>query len=676
MQHAFKSMNHFTPHSTKLLAFGVLFLCLNGLFGPRASAGVVSNVRASQRAGTDLVEITYDLVASPNAAQAVSVGISTNSGATHTLTATNLTGAVGNGVTPGNNKQIVWNAGLDWPTKSSSTVKFRVTATEPPPTTSSMALIPAGSFAMGDSLNDSSSSSGAYPIHTVYVSTIFMGRTEVTKSLWDDVHQWALTNRYSFENPAIGKSANHPVHVNWYDAVKWCNARSEREGLVPAYYTSATQTTVYRSGRVNAHYSAVKWNAGYRLPTEAEWEKAARGGLARQRFPWGNTISHNEANYNSLWLSTKPMLSYDMAAQLGNPPLFSGSDTPYTAPVGSFSANAYGLHDMAGNVLEWCWDWADETFYAASPAIDPRGSDGRNGTSARIIRGGGWQQGANDCRNAFRGRGSLENKWVGFRLVLAATEASAESNEIVLLDQAPGKRVGDATLLVGNVWAIRNGTKITLSVGATIYEEDVIGTGSRSFVKIVMTDKSVYNIGPESRMGVVLFVAGDRSIIDLLKEFIRAEVAPKKSTDTPREPPVFIRTPIMYAGVRGTEFTVEYQESAGIGTTTVSVVTGVVETTDKSTGAMVTLSGGESRTVQGPVPPPDFVPLELEVFSRDPFLLSISGKAGSKIRIQRSSDLIKWTDWGDLITLGNTPVQVPNSNTNLSSVGFYRAVIP
>ena len=146
------------------------------------------------------------------------------------------------------------------------------------------------------------------------------------------------------DNPGSGKAANHPVYdVNWYDCVKWCNARSQQEGKRPVYFTDAGMTQVYTNGDMDAVYA--NWSGqGYRLPTEAEWEKAARGGLVGQRFPWGNMISWNQANYygDPLSLATNGF-AYDLATAIDYDPAFATGEVPYTSPVGSFDPNGYGL---------------------------------------------------------------------------------------------------------------------------------------------------------------------------------------------------------------------------------------------------------------------------------------------------------------------------------------------
>ena len=281
---------------------------------------------------------------------------------------------------------------------------YRVCGTPPAPTgsvPSGMALIPAGSFTMGDALDGETDA----PPHTVNVSAFYMDTNLVSYALWQQVYQWATTNGYSFDNAGLGKAANHPAQtINWYDVVKWCNARSEMGGLTPCYYTDASQAAVYRSGDIDLAANYVNWAAkGYRLPTEAEWEKAARGGASGHRFPWSDadTIDWSRANYYCYWPMGEPLYPYDVNPTSGFDTSFTGGGQPYTSPVGSFAPNGYGLCDMAGNVFEWCWDWYDAAYYSSSPGTDPRGpASGPDGY--RVSRGGSWNLYAYHVRCAMR----------------------------------------------------------------------------------------------------------------------------------------------------------------------------------------------------------------------------------------------------------------------------------
>ena len=265
---------------------------------------------------------------------------------------------------------------------------------------------------MGDTFSEGSSYE--LPLHTVYVSAFYMDKYDVTKSLWDSVYQWAINHGYNFDNPGSGKAANHPVQtIDWYDCVKWCNARSEMEGRTPAYYTDASQMVVYRTGQVDVNNSSVNWNAGYRLPTEAEWEKAARGGLSGQRFSWGNVIDETLANYQGKTVGAGGQ-SYDLGPD-GYNTAFTNGVIPYTSPVIYFAPNGYGLYDMAGNVREWCWDWSGN--YASDSQTDPRGPT--SGPS-RVYRTGSWSQFATACRASYRFwfAANYSIYFMGFRSVL------------------------------------------------------------------------------------------------------------------------------------------------------------------------------------------------------------------------------------------------------------------
>ena len=252
----------------------------------QAADPTVSNVRAAQKTGTRQVEVYYDLSGSASPAF-VSLRISSDGGTTFAVPATTVSGAVGAGISPGNNKKITWNAGADWNNQISNTMKFRVTASDTPPAPDGFALIPAGSFQMGDQSNPLVGWSDERPVHSVYVSAFYMGKYEVTKELWDEVRAWGLNNGYTDLPVGNGsyasKGANHPVHsINWYAMVKWCNARSQKEGLTPCYTVSGT---TYKTG---SSAPDCNWNAnGYRLPTRGGVGEGGAGWAEREEFPVG-----------------------------------------------------------------------------------------------------------------------------------------------------------------------------------------------------------------------------------------------------------------------------------------------------------------------------------------------------------------------------------------------------
>ena len=238
-----------------------------------------------------------------------------------------------------------------------------------------LVLVPAGPFKMGDNFGDGESREK--PVHTVDLDAFYIGKYEVTNALWrkfrddpgyddpkfwpegrvmpkDQIPYWNDVKNHGGGTPG---SDNYPVlGVNWDGATAYCNWVSAKTGKL------------------------------YRLPTEAEWEKAARG-TDQRRYPWGNTIDRSYANYvGSRPFDTGEVAGYYDGSKRGDVQTHSG-------------ASPYGVMDMAGNVMEWCQDWYGRDYYAVSPKKNPKGPE----TGAyRVMRGGTFFEDGFDLRSYAR----------------------------------------------------------------------------------------------------------------------------------------------------------------------------------------------------------------------------------------------------------------------------------
>ena len=261
-----------------------------------------------------------------------------------------------------------------------------------------MVLVPSGSFQMGskDGGDDEKN------IHTVTLSPFIMDKTEVTFTMYDAFCD--ATGRKKPGDSGWGRHNRPVIWVDWYDAIEFCNWRSQQEGLQKVYTIdkSRKDPNNQNSSDDKKWLVTCNWNTnGYRLPTEAEWEYAAGGGK-RQPDKWAGTNDLTALfNYANYWESGD-------SDQDGN---------KYTAPVGNYQSNALGLHDMSGNVWEWCWDWY-KSDYSTIGQTDPNGP---NGGENRVVRGGSWSYNDNLARVADRYGLNPDNRInnVGFRCLRA-----------------------------------------------------------------------------------------------------------------------------------------------------------------------------------------------------------------------------------------------------------------
>lgn len=291
---------------------------------------------------------------------------------------------------------------------------------------SKMVYIEGGTFRMGNIFSDGDPDE--YPVHDVALKTYCMGKTEVTVG---EFKKFVKATAYVTTAEAGGgeemldgaeiahdtgkcwrkvnfkQNDSHPVvNVSWFDAIAYCNWRSVIEGLEPCYS---------REGDIiRCNFEA----DGYRLPTEAEYEYAARCRGREYKYSWGN----GEPFINDV----KAANIYDESSLnrwgkefMGSGWKGYGDKYVYTSPVATFCPNEHGLYDMSGNVYEWCWDWYDETYYEISPMENPRGPERGEVRSFRDV---GYDCQPEEARSANRSKGRPNDCFqnVGFRLVRSA----------------------------------------------------------------------------------------------------------------------------------------------------------------------------------------------------------------------------------------------------------------
>lgn len=323
-----------------------------------------------------------------------------------------------------------------------------------------LVLIEGGSFEMGSPESERQRESNE-TLHSVTVSSFYISPYEVTQSEYEDLME---------SNPSEFNGDRLPVeNITYFDAVEYCNRLSEKNGLEAAYVIDDNK---------------IEWNRsanGYRLPTEAEWEYAARA-TTTTPFNTETSISDEEANYYGHY----PYLIEENYFSQENLETEPGTYRETTVEVGSFDANQWGLYDMHGNVREWCWDFYGE--YDLNQSNDPTGpSEG----SLRVIRGGSWNDYAKHLRSAYRSSKdpNQSESNLGFRVVRNATTDVNDNVVSATIESGNTEMIsGDKTLIVyfswgGNTQGIAQ--QIQEKTGADIFEIELVEPYSNNYSTVL-----------------------------------------------------------------------------------------------------------------------------------------------------------------------------------------------